>query len=99
MAEKKDSTPALSEVGVIVARYSSRIQRDISIEQQDLENFALDFDSMPDYVKSDIAAAAWAAVQRFMLRPDAQAILDAERERLLLEGSTLLDPRYRKKGR
>ena len=53
----------------------------------------LDFDSMPDYVKSDIAAAAWDAVQRFMQRPDAQAILDAERELLILEGSTLLEPR------
>ena len=34
MAKKKDNTPAPPEIGVIVARYSSHAQRDVSIEQQ-----------------------------------------------------------------
>jgi len=58
-----------------------------------VESIKLDFDSMPEFVKNDLAAAAWDAVQRFMERPDAQTILDAERERLRREGNTLLDPR------
>jgi len=58
----------------------------------------LDYDSIPEFVKLDLAAAAWDAIQAFMLRPDAREILDAERELLRLEGSTLLDPRPKFKG-
>lgn len=57
------------------------------------ESVSLDFDSIPDFVKGDLALTALDAVMRFLKRPDAQAILDRERELLRLEGSTLLDPR------
>ena len=65
----------------------------------DLEDAKLDFSLMPDYVKNDIAAAAWGAVQRFMKRPDAREILDNERKRLESEGSTLLKPISKKEAR
>ena len=68
----------------------------MSGSQHMVENVKLDFDSIPDFVKNDIAAAAWSAVQEFMLRPDARTILDAERELLRSEGSTLLNPRPNK---
>lgn len=54
------------------------------------------WESIPIYAKRDIAEAAWNAFQEFMRRPDAQEILDAEKERLIREGSTLLDPRPRR---
>lgn len=57
------------------------------------KDVVLDFDSIPDFAKNDLAATALDAVMRFLQRPDAQAILDRERELLRLEGSTLLDPR------
>ena len=57
------------------------------------EAVSIDYDLIPDYIKMDLAAAAWDAFQRFMLRPDARAILDHERELLRLEGSRLLEPR------
>ena len=53
----------------------------------------LDWDTMPDFVKQDLAGAAFKAFQRFMTRPDARAVLDRERELLRQEGSTLLEPR------
>lgn len=60
------------------------------------ESVSLDFDSIPDFVKGDLALAALDAVTRFLKRPDAQEILDRERELLRIEGSTLLDPRPQK---
>jgi len=66
--------------------------------QQETAGVKLDFALMPDYVKQDLAEAAWNAFQRFMRRPDARAILDAEKERLMQEGSTLLDPKPKKRG-
>ena len=57
------------------------------------DNVSLDFDSIPAFVKDDLAAAALDAFMRFLQRPDAQAILDAERELLRREDSTLLEPR------
>ncbi len=61
------------------------------------DTVTLDFDSIPEFVKDDLAATALDAVMRFLQRPDARAILDRERELLRLEGSTLLNPRPRKK--
>ncbi|MCL2220840.1 MAG: hypothetical protein FWC20_00760 [Oscillospiraceae bacterium] len=56
-----------------------------------LADSVIDYDSMvSDYGKHCIAAAACAAFERFMLRPDARAMLDAERKRLIAEGSKLL---------
>ena len=63
--------------------------------QQKTADVKLDFVLMPDYVKQDIAEAAWNAFQRFMRHPDARTILDAEKERLRQEGSALLNPRQR----
>ena len=57
----------------------------------------LNWDIIPDYVKQDIAAAAWNAIQSFMERPEAHEILEHERELLRLEGNTLLDPRPKQK--
>jgi len=53
----------------------------------------LDFDSMPDFIKKELAASAFKAFQRFLERPDARAIIDREKELLRQEGSTLLEPR------
>jgi len=58
-----------------------------------LAPITLDWDAMPDFVKQDLAGAAFSAFQRFMTRPDAREILDRERELLRQEGSTLLEPR------
>ena len=66
------------------------------VEYYQIEDFVYDFNSLSEYAKQNIAAAAWKAFQEFMRRPDAQEILDAEKERLKLEGSTLLDPRPRR---
>lgn len=60
------------------------------------ESISLDFDSIPDFVKGDLALTALDAVMIFLKRPDAQEILNRERELLRLEGSTLLDPRPQK---
>ena len=58
----------------------------------------LDYDLIPEFVKQELAASAWKAIQLFMTRPDARTILDRERELLRLEGSTLLEPRQKLKG-
>ena len=56
----------------------------------------LDLDALSPIGRTRLAAAGWNAVNNFLKRPDARAILDAEKERLLKEGSTLLDPRPKK---
>ena len=61
-------------------------------EYELIDNVTFDFDSIPEYAREDIAAAAWGAFQRFMQQPGARDLLDAEKERLIREGSTLLDP-------
>ena len=59
------------------------------------QTVGLNYDLMPEFVKQELAASAWGAIQRFMARPDARTILDATKERLLREGSTLLEPRQK----
>ena len=61
--------------------------------QREAVDVGFDFDLMPEFVQMEIAAAAFNAMQDFMQRPDADAILEATRERLIREGSTLLNPR------
>lgn len=61
-----------------------------------VESVSLDFESIPDFVKGEIALSALGAIMRFLQRPDAQDVLDRERELLRREGSTLLDPRPKK---
>ena len=63
------------------------------VDEYEPTGIKFDIDAIPDFIREDLAAAAWNAVQRFMRRSDARAILDAEKERLISEGSTLLDPR------
>jgi len=61
------------------------------------DEIGIDWDSIPDNIKEDLADAALEDYLAFMNRPDAQAILDANKERLRREGSTLLDPRPTKR--
>ena len=57
----------------------------------DIEEIKLDFNSTPEFVKDGLATATLDGFLEFMKRPDTRAILDAEKERLRCEGSTLLD--------
>jgi len=61
--------------------------------EEDDRPIKLNYDSMPEYVKQELAASAWKAIQLFMTRPDAREILDAEKARLEAEESTLLTRR------
>jgi len=51
----------------------------------------LDYDLIPEQAKKNLAEAAFHAYNRFMERPDAQAILDATEKRLREENSPLLE--------
>ena len=79
-------------------RQSEKGGDEMSEARRGAAGVSIDFALMPDYVKTDIAATVWNAVKDFMSRPDADAILKATRERLIREGSTLLDPRPKLKG-
>ena len=57
-----------------------------------IESVKLDWDSIPEFVRNDIAATALKGFLKFMERPDAREILEATKERLRRESSTLLDP-------
>lgn len=57
------------------------------------DEIGLDWNSMPEHTKNDLADAALKAYIGFMKRPDAQEVLKRERELLRQEGSTLLEPR------
>ena len=50
----------------------------------------LEFDKMPHLAKKSLAYATFRALDKFMLRPDAQSILDAAEERLREENSSLV---------
>ena len=67
------------------------------IEYERTDKIPFDFASLPEHVKDDLAKAALEAFLEFKKQPGAQAILDTEIERLRREGSTLLDPRPKKK--
>ena len=67
------------------------------IEYERTDKIPFDFASLPEFVKDDLSTSALEAFLRFMQRPDAEEILDAAGERLRQEGSTLLDPRPKKK--
>ena len=47
--------------------------------QREAVDVGFDFDLMPEFVQMEIAAAAFNAMQDFMQRPDAGAILEATR--------------------
>ncbi|MCL2249127.1 MAG: hypothetical protein FWC13_07625 [Oscillospiraceae bacterium] len=64
-------------------------------EYEKSDECSFDFDSMPDSAKQEFVASSSKTFMRFMQRPDAHQILDAERERLVIEGSTLLAPTKR----
>ena len=58
-----------------------------------MEKIVLDWNAVPEHIKQDIARSAYHAFTEFMKRPDAEEILERERELLIQEGSTLLEPR------
>jgi hypothetical protein len=64
---------------------------EIDEDEEIVDSVTLDFDAIPDFIKHDLAQAALEGFMSFIRRPDAQSILEAEREKLRLEGSALLD--------
>lgn len=55
------------------------------------ETVSIDFDSIPDFVKDNLATAVLESFLRFMQRLDSETILEAERSLLRQDGGTLLD--------
>jgi hypothetical protein len=80
--------------GIIMGYFDGREPEDTIIEdgvEYERAELTLDFDAMPRYVQDDLTKSAYEAFTSFVKRPDAQTILDATKERLQREGSTLLD--------
>jgi len=88
----RTAPPAYIGMVLLYGREPGDVFEDTGIKYDRADHIPFDFDDMPDNVKNDLAASAWKAIQRFMQRPNARAILDATLESLISEGSTLLDP-------
>ena len=85
-----------SEVIAIIyfdGRESDDVIIERGVEYELIDTPVFDLDAMPKHARDAFIKATYEAFKRFMERPDAQSILDATKERLIQEGSTLLNPR------
>ena len=66
-------------------------------EYEPIENVEIRPEDLSDEVKRGLAVGFWKSFQRFMQRPDADELLDAELERLQRENSPLLNQTHKTK--
>ena len=85
-------------IGYFDGREAEEFIVERGVEYELTEKPTFDIDAMPKHARDEFIKATYEAFMRFMERPDAQSILDATKERLLQEGSTLLSPRKNKRG-